>query len=80
MLRCLMASHRAGVDHGLVFLPGFDFHMFGRCRNHGSVETAYAVAEVHILHMEGAHWFFNRFREHLSVNIPGIPPGPFMRI
>ncbi len=25
VLRCLMASHRAGVDHGLVFLPGFDF-------------------------------------------------------
>ncbi len=25
VLRYLMASRRAGVDHGLVFLPGFDF-------------------------------------------------------
>ncbi len=25
VLRCLMASRRGGVDHGLVFLPGFDF-------------------------------------------------------
>ncbi len=49
VLRCLMASRRAGIDHGLVFLSGFD------CRNHGSVEKVYAVAEVHILHVEGAH-------------------------
>ncbi len=49
VLRYLMASRRAGVDHGLVFLSGFD------CTNHGSVETAYAVAEVHILHLDGAH-------------------------
>ncbi len=49
-------------------------------RNHGSVETAYAVVEGHTLHLEGAHWFFNRFRERLPVNIPGIPSGPLMRI
>ncbi len=34
MLRCLMASRRAGVDHGLVFLPGFDF------------STCFAAAEI----------------------------------
>ncbi len=45
VLRRLMASRRAGVDHGLVFLSGFDFPT---C--FAAVETAYAVAEIHILH------------------------------
>ncbi len=45
----LLASRRAGVDLGLVFLPCFDF------TNHGSVGTVCAEAEVHILRLEGAH-------------------------
>ncbi len=45
-----------------------------------SVETAYAEAEVHILRLEGALRFFDRFRQRLQVNISGVPPGPLMRM
>ncbi len=34
VLRCLMASRKAAADHGLVFLPGFDF------------PTCFAAAEI----------------------------------
>ncbi len=44
MLRCLMASHRAGVDHGLVSLPGVDF------------PTCFAAAEIMALLRRRMRW------------------------
>ncbi len=72
-----MASRRAGVDHGLVSLSGLG--MICCCRDNDSVELAYAVAELHILHLEGAYISYVYFREHKSINIPGVPPWPLMR-
>ncbi len=44
VLRCLMASRRAGVDHGLVFLSGFDF------------PTCFAAAEIMALLRRRMRW------------------------
>ncbi len=44
VLRCLMASRRAGVDHGLAFLPDFDF------------PTCFAAAKIMALLRRRMRW------------------------
>ncbi len=58
-------------------LAGFGLpHILCCCRNHESVETAYAEAGMHILRSKGEH----RVQECLPIDIPRVPPGTLMRI
>ncbi len=56
-------------------LVGFGFpYKLCCCKDHGSVETVYAVAQLHILRLEGACSFFGHFWKCLPINLPDVTP------